>query len=32
MLAVSGEQINRTDLNQWVQRCGVNAEWRKVCL
>ena len=30
MLKVSGEQINQSDLNEWVQRQGVDAEWRKV--
>ena len=30
MLYVSREQINRTDLDAWVQRCGVEAEWRRV--
>ena len=28
MLKVSGEQINQTDLNEWVQRQGVAAEWK----
>ena len=30
MLNVSGEQINRADLDEWIRRCGVEAEWRKV--
>jgi len=30
MLHVSAEQINLSDLNEWVQRLGVEAEWRKV--
>lgn len=30
MLQVSGDQINQTDLTQWVQRQRVEAEWRMV--
>ena len=30
MLNVSGEQIDRADLDEWIRRCGVEAEWRKV--
>ena len=30
ILNVSGQQINQLDLNEWVQRQGVAAEWRKV--
>jgi hypothetical protein len=30
MLKVSREQINMVDLNEWVQRQGVEAEWKKV--
>ncbi|MBC8097700.1 MAG: hypothetical protein H7Y43_18010 [Akkermansiaceae bacterium] len=30
MLAVSSEQIDRSVLTDWVQRRGVEAEWRKV--
>ena len=30
MLAISGEQIDREALNDWVQRQGVQAEWQKV--
>jgi hypothetical protein len=29
MLNVSGDQINRADLNDWIQRRGVSAEWQK---
>ena len=28
MLNVSGEKINQADLNEWVQRQGVEAEWK----
>jgi hypothetical protein len=31
MLIVSGEGINRVELNEWIQRQGVQAEWEKVC-
>jgi len=27
MLAVSGEQLDRSVLNEWIQRCGLEAEW-----
>lgn len=30
MLAVSGEQLDRADLSEWIQRCGLEAEWRLV--
>jgi hypothetical protein len=30
MLNVSGEQLNRSELNQWIQRQGVSAEWQKL--
>lgn len=30
MLNISGEQINQADLQEWIQRQGVNAEWEKV--
>jgi hypothetical protein len=30
MLKVSGEQIDRAALDEWIQRRGVKAEWRKV--
>lgn len=30
MLKVSGEQIDRVALNEWIQLRGVEAEWRKV--
>jgi len=29
MLAVSGEQINRAELDEWIQRRGLEAEWQK---
>jgi hypothetical protein len=29
MLSVSGELINRADLEEWIGRFGVEAEWRK---
>lgn len=29
MLAVSGEQLDRPALNEWIARRGVEAEWRK---
>lgn len=32
MLNISGEQINQTDLQEWIQRQGVQAEWGKVQL
>lgn len=30
MLRVSGAQINQADLNEWIQRRGVEAEWKRV--
>ncbi len=30
MIAVSGEQLDRSALNEWIQRCGVEKEWRRV--
>ena len=30
MLAVSGDQLDRSALNAWLQRCGLQAEWRLV--
>ena len=30
MLAISGEQLDRAALNEWITRRGVEAEWRKV--
>lgn len=30
MLNVSGPQINRAELDQWIQRQGVSAEWQKI--
>jgi hypothetical protein len=30
MLAISGEQIDRSELNQWIQRHGVQEQWKKV--
>lgn len=30
MLAVSGEQLDRTTLSEWIQRRGLEAEWRLV--
>jgi len=30
MLNVSGAQINRAELNHWIQRQGVLAEWQKL--
>ena len=30
MLAVSGDQFDRSALNEWIVRQGVEAEWRKV--
>jgi hypothetical protein len=30
MLKVSGEQINRADLDEWIKRQGVEAEWKEV--
>ena len=32
MLKVSGEQIDRAALDEWIQRRGVETEWRKVAL
>jgi hypothetical protein len=31
MLAISGEQIDRPALADWVQRRGLQAEWQLVC-
>jgi hypothetical protein len=30
MLNISGDQINRADINDWIQRRNVLAEWQKV--
>lgn len=30
MLNVSSQQINRAELNHWIQRQGVSAEWQKI--
>lgn len=30
MLNISGPQINKADLQEWIQQCGVEAEWAKV--
>ena len=30
MLAVSGEQLDRSALNQWIQRRGLETEWRQM--
>ena len=30
MLAVSGEQLDRPTLNEWIQRQGLETEWRQV--
>jgi hypothetical protein len=30
MLAVSGEQLDRAALNEWIQRQGLESEWRQV--
>ena len=30
MLAVSGSQLDRSALNEWIARRGVEAEWRQV--
>ena len=30
MLTVSGDKIDRSVLNEWISRRGVEAEWRKV--
>jgi hypothetical protein len=30
MLAVSGEEMNRAELDEWIRRRGVEAEWKKV--
>ena len=32
ILNISGEQINQADLRDWIQRCGVEAEWKKIQL
>lgn len=31
MLAVSGEQLDRSELNEWIALRGLEAEWRKTC-
>jgi hypothetical protein len=31
MLAVSGDQINRSELAEWIRRRGLEAEWRQAC-
>jgi hypothetical protein len=30
ILNVSGDQITQSDLNEWIQRRGVETEWRKI--
>jgi hypothetical protein len=30
ILNISGEQLNQADLQEWIRRRGVEAEWRKV--
>ena len=30
MLAVSGEQLDRATLSEWVQRLGLQSEWAQV--
>lgn len=30
MLKISGEKISSTDLSEWIQRRGVESEWKKV--
>jgi hypothetical protein len=30
MLAVSGDQIDKSELNEWIQRRGVQEQWQKV--
>jgi hypothetical protein len=30
MLNISGKQLNQADLQEWIKRRGVEAEWRKV--
>ena len=30
ILAVSGEQLDRLTMNDWIQRRGLEAEWRQV--
>lgn len=30
ILAVSGETLDRPVLEEWIERCGVTAEWRRV--
>ena len=30
MLAVSGDQIDKSELNEWIQRRGVHEQWRKI--
>ena len=30
ILNVSGQQIHQADLDEWIQRCGVETEWKKV--
>jgi hypothetical protein len=32
MLNISGEQINRTDLEEWIRRRGVETEWKRVAV
>jgi hypothetical protein len=30
MLAVSGDQIDKSELNEWIQRRGVQEQWQKI--
>lgn len=30
MLAVSGDRIDKSELNEWIQRRGVQEQWRKI--
>ena len=32
MIAISGEQIHNTQLQDWVQRLGLEAEWKKLSI
>ena len=31
MLAVSGDQLDRAELDEWIRRRGLETQWKQVC-
>lgn len=31
MLAVSGDQLDRAELDEWIGRRGLEAQWKQAC-